>query len=220
MKAVEVIKIATEELGLLDVYDKIEEFEKSCKSLLGEAGIDEALISSEIREQIKTLEDEIFKSDQQKDLRRLINSLNLATEKISMIAVSDIKSEVLKTDVEGKISLDLFDGDILNVLNCIDVSSGKGVDYLLMPFHLYLPSAEKEFLIKYRSSVKKIKSLLDVVDVPRVIQPGVLARGVAAEYLFSKNCYDEAEYWRSCFEETLKWAVVKNSNRKFKSSAL
>lgn len=218
MKAVEVIKIATEELGLLEIYDKLEKFEKDCNEIL--EGVAEEVNMAEVDAKIKALEKEIFEEDQQKDLRRLINALNLATEKVSMISIADIKSEVFQTDVEGKISLDLFDGEVLNVLNCVDIVSGRSVDYLLMPFHLYLPKAERTFLIKYRTSIKKVSSLLDEVEVSKVLQSGILARGVVAEYLLGKNCYDEAEFWRSSFEESLKWAVVKNSNRKLKSNPL
>lgn len=220
MRVLDVLKVVAEELGLSEISDKIEDFETSLASLLEENNLTIAGDLSSIKEDIKALEDEVISSDKQKDIRRMVGSLNRAIENIVTTSIPNLKSQVIQTDAEGKVSLDAFDGGVLNILKCTNIESREDADYLLMPFHLYLPKAETSFLVKYRSGGKQVKSLLDLVEISPLVQIGVLARVTVYEYLLSKNCYSEAEFWKSSFEEALKWAIVKNTNRKLKSNPL
>lgn len=220
MRVLDVLKVVAEELGLSEISDKIEDFETSLASLLEENNLTIAGDLSSIEEDIKALEDEVISSDKQKDIRRMVGSLNRAIENIVTTSIPNLKSQVIQTDAEGKVSLDAFDGGVLNILKCTNIESREDADYLLMPFHLYLPKAETSFLVKYRSGGKQVKSLLDLVEISPLVQIGVLARATVYEYLLSKNCYSEAEFWKSSFEEALKWAIVKNTNRKLKSNPL
>ncbi len=220
MRVLDVLKVVAEELGLSEISDKIEDFETNLASLLEENNLTIAGDLSSIKEDIKALEDEVISSDKQKDIRRMVGSLNRAIENIVTTSIPNLKSQVIQTDAEGKVSLDAFDGGVLNILKCTNIESREDADYLLMPFHLYLPKAETSFLVKYRSGGKQVKSLLDLVEISPLVQIGVLARATVYEYLLSKNCYSEAEFWKSSFEEALKWAIVKNTNRKLKSNPL
>lgn len=220
MRVLDVLKVVAEELGLPEISDKIEDFETNLASLLEENDLTIAGDLSSIKEDIKALEDEVISSDKQKDIRRMVGSLNRAIENIVTTSIPNLKSQVIQTDAEGKVSLDAFDGGVLNILKCTNIESREDADYLLMPFHLYLPKAETSFLVKYRSGGKQVKSLLDLVEISPLVQIGVLARATVYEYLLSKNCYSEAEFWKSSFEEALKWAIVKNTNRKLKSNPL
>lgn len=220
MRVLDVLRVVAEELGLSEISDKIEDFETNLASLLEENNLTIAGDLSSIKEDIKALEDEVISSDKQKDIRRMVGSLNRAIENIVTTSIPNLKSQVIQTDAEGKVSLDAFDGGVLNILKCTNIESREDADYLLMPFHLYLPKAETSFLVKYRSGGKQVKSLLDLVEISPLVQIGVLARATVYEYLLSKNCYSEAEFWKSSFEEALKWAIVKNTNRKLKSNPL
>lgn len=220
MRVLDVLKVVSEELGLSEISDKIEDFETGLALLLEKNNLTASDDFSSIKEDIKVLEDGVVGSDKQKDIRRMVGSLNRAIENIVTTSIPNLKSQIIQTDAEGKVSLDAFDGGVLNILKCTNIESREDVDYLLMPFHLYLPKAETSFLVKYRSGGKQVKSLLDLVEISPLVQIGVLARATIYEYLLSKNCYSEAEFWKSSFEEALKWAIVKNSNRKLKSNPL
>lgn len=162
----------------------------------------------------------VFSAGVQTEIDRLIDAINSVAENISAVNCPIVKSENVQSDAEGKVSLDDFSGEVLQVLNCTDVSKNQSVDFLLLPFHLYLPSKNTKYFVVYRASAEKSTSLTSFVEVGNVVTLTTLAKGVASEYLFGRNCYEEAVVWRDRFETELANLLVKNTRRMIKPRPL
>lgn len=162
----------------------------------------------------------VFSAGVQTEIDRLIDAINSVAENISAVNCPIVKSENVQSDAEGKVSLDDFSGEVLQVLNCTDVSKNQSVDFLLLPFHLYLPSKNTKYFVVYRASAEKSTSLTSFVEVGNVVTLTTLAKGVASEYLFGRNCYEEAVVWRDRFETELANLLVKNTRRTIKPRPL
>lgn len=161
-----------------------------------------------------------FSDGVKKEIEKLIESINLAVETITSSEVSLVAEEKITSDAEGKVSLDAFSKGVYEVFDVFGENSGESVDFMLMPFHLYLPQKNTNYLVKFRAGSKRVSGLDDQIEVAPFIGVGVLARAVVYEYLLSKNCYSEATFWKESFEDALEKVKIKNRKYRFKSRGI
>lgn len=153
----------------------------------------------------------------QAEIDRLVGAINLAVETIVSSDCSVVLSEEVVSDAEGKVPLSDFARGVYMVLDAKSCDSGESVDYLLMPFHLYLPDKNARFSVTYKAGSKPVEKLDDQIEIPPFVGLGVLTRAVVYEYLLSKNCYSEATFWKESFEDAFSRAKIKNKKYRFKT---
>lgn len=239
----DVIMVACRELGLDEVIDEIKAVKlANTPSVAGQSANELVIAQTEGGEsqespvivqsvngesesgESENAESENTKSEfsdgVKKEIEKLIESINLAVETITSSEVSLVAEEKITSDAEGKVSLDAFSKGVYEVIDVFDVNSGKSVDFMLMPFHLYLPQKNANYIVKFRAGSKRVSGLDDQIEVASFIGVGVLARAVVYEYLLSKNCYSEATFWKESFEDALEKVKIKNRKYRFKSRGI
>ena len=229
----DVVMVACRELGLDEVIDEIKAVKlANTPSVAGQSANELVIAQTEGGEnqespiivQSVNGESENTKSEfsdgVKKEIEKLIESINLAVETITSSEVSLVAEEKITSDAEGKVSLDAFSKGVYEVIDVFDVNSGKSVDFMLMPFHLYLPQKNANYIVKFRAGSKRVSGLDDQIEVASFIGVGVLARAVVYEYLLSKNCYSEATFWKESFEDALEKVKIKNRKYRFKSRGI
>ena len=245
IRVLDCLKLVSGEIGLDEVKAELVAYEKSLAEnatnydggVVSATGVDETQSESDQTGEVSEgqgdfavaeasgqndLEnvDFTFSAGVQTEIDRLIDALNSVVQNISAVNCPIVKSENVQTDAEGKVSLDEFSGEVLQVLNCTDISKNQSVDFLLLPFHLYLPSKNARYFVVYRASAEKVTSLTNFVEVGNAVTLATLSKGVASEYLFGRNCYEEAVVWRDRFETELGRLLVKNTRRMIKPRPL
>lgn len=199
----DVVMLACRELGLDEVTDEIKSAEK-VETLSTSSASSEAIYSDGV----------------QKEIEKIIDCINLAVETITSSEAPIVAEERVTTDAEGKVSLENFSKGVYEVLDAVNENTNESADFMLMPFHLYLPSKNTSFLVRYRAGGKPVTGLDDQIEVAPFIGVGVITRAVVYEYLLSKNCYTEATFWKESFEDALEKVKIKNRKYRFKSRGI
>lgn len=190
MTVKEVVVLASNLVGLDDVVCAVDEYSK-----MTEEGLEYA-----------------FKPAIKKKIDKLISCINLCTDRIAVSYVTLKKSEALVSDFEGKIAYSDFAQRINRIEKVEDSLSGRELDFRALPFHLYLPYANRRVTVTYSFTPAKVTSLEDEISLPPVIGVRTLALGVVSDFLLSKNIYDESKYWNERFEESIVQSLARKQN--------
>lgn len=190
MKVSEIIKLASILVGDSDVTNAITEIEN-----VGESGK-----TIDVSDSIK------------KKIQKYISCLNLTIDRIATSFVTLKNTEAMISDSEGKIPYSSFSKKLIEVRRVVDSSTGSEINFTALPFHLYLPYANRRVLVECKIMPQAVALVTDDIELPPIITPRILSLGVASDLLLSLNVFDESKFWNEKFESALMSALTTRHN--------
>ncbi len=195
MRVSEVLKVASMLIGLDDVATEIDLYEEAREA------------NTEF----------CFSAGVSEDLTKLINCINLSVERIATSYIRLNKTEAFVSDGEGKIAYEDFASPVVEVVDVFTGAFGGGVNYMVMPFNLYLPEPAKRYFVKYRYLPTKVEVLEDEIELPVFVTARLVAMAVSGDYLLSKNLYDESKFWSDKFDTEMVRVMSGKANKTLRS---
>lgn len=190
MKVSEIIKLASILVGDNDVANAVTEME-------------DAIEAGEMYEASDSVE---------KKIKKYINCLNLTIDRIATNFITLKNTEAMASDSEGKIAYSAFLKKVIEVRRVVDSSSGSELQFVALPFHLYLPHANRRVLVEYKIMPEEVALVSDEIELPPIVTPRILSLGVASDLLLSLNVFDESKFWNEKFESALTSALSTRHN--------
>lgn len=168
-------------------------------NLIGDQDIEAILVKKDSNEEL-TGQDE-------KKLNRYISGLNIAVDTIASRYYQNIKTVKAVSDEEQRIPYEALDERLLEVVEVLD-RVGRKVEFYSLPFSLYLPSRNSEYLVKFKYLPKKVVEIKDEVEVLPFVSNRAIAYLMASDIMLSKNLYDESKFWFNSFDSIMTQAVA------------
>lgn len=191
MKVVDVIKIAsvlTSDQKMQEVIDKI------------------------------TLNTQSLTSEEERLAQFYLSSFNLAVKTIASEDLGVFEIEKLVSDDGCKINYDRFGEEVFSIKEVVDKRLDARVEFFALPFSLYVPMANREYLVKYAYLPKKPSSLQEEVAFPPYWTAKLVAYLMASDIFLSKALYDEHSYYKNEYIKTLKKVVSKKASARVLAS--
>lgn len=143
--------------------------------------------------------------------RNYLGAFNVATATIVVEELGLTSVEKLTSDENSKIDYDAFDERVYEVLKVVDKKLDRVVDYYSLPFALYVPNKNREYLVRYKYLPKKVDSLDGEVLISPLVVPSVLAKLMVSDLLLARGSYEEASIWKSEYRRSLSFALSKRA---------
>lgn len=147
-------------------------------------------------------------TEQQNDLIRLVNCLNLVLDEIACDYFPLMKTENILPEDGYKINFSSLSKNLLKVYK-ITNKYGNNIKYKLFPSYIYCPCSSAEITYSYKPD--KVNLLTDLKDFSFLTER-TIAYGVITEYLILLGQYDEASFWEKRFKDSLLSTYRKRSD--------
>ena len=152
--------------------------------------------------------------DENKVVTKYINGLNIAVDTIASRYYTSVRETRVQADIEDRIDYDNLSSRVYEVISVKDALTGQGVDYYTLPFCLYVPSGNKEYLVKFKFLPDKCTSLDDSVELLPFVSSRAVVYLMVSDMMLGKALYEESRFWFNKFETLMTEAV---SNRRMRT---
>jgi hypothetical protein len=160
--------------------------------------------NEELPEILQSGETDGLSEEQSEELSTLIKCFNLVRNEVATEYKNIVKIEKFTTE-NGKVDFDKFSFGVVDILA---VKDKVGDDVKFKVFDDYLTANATEIEVYYSSSPKEL-TIDD--EFTSNLPERVFAYGVAKEYYFLQNLYDDAEVWNGRFKNSLQSLLKKKS---------
>jgi len=160
-------------------------------------------------------------TDEQVKLKnRYITGLNIAVDTIASRYYTSVREVRVVSDSDQRIDYGALSPRVYEIVSVREANGGQGVDYYTLPFCLYVPSAKKEYVVKFKFLPEKCEDFDDEVELLPFVSPRAVIYLMVSDILLSKNIYDESKFWFSKFESEMTQAVSNRRMRTLKVSKI
>lgn len=135
-----------------------------------------------------------------KKIELMVSLFNLVVTELSASFIPMKKTQKF-CSVERKAAFKDFDEKVLEIL-AVYGASGEKINYELHPTELVVSEEEFTVLYSYIPATYDISGVIGYAETE--VSAGVLAYGLAAEYLLTERRFAEAVAWHARFEKAVK----------------
>ena len=146
-------------------------------------------------------------------LSRYINGVNIAVDTIASRYYQNIKEVTVKSDLECRVMYQALDERVYEVVSVKEKQTGVDVDFYTLPFSLYLPKGNTEYVVRFKYLPTKALSSDDELEVLPFVPLRAIGYLMASDIYLSKSLYDEAKFWFNSFENEINGAVARRRMR-------
>ena len=153
--------------------------------------------------------DDNFTAEELKKIDEYLHSFNFSVRSIASEDAPIYYIEKVKSDAEGKVLYDSLLYEVYRICQVVDKSQDKRVQFLALPFSVYLPSIYKEYFVKYSYLPTKVNSISDSIDLPSEWTSKMISFYMASDMLLKKASYDEYSFFKKEYIKSLSNAFIK-----------
>lgn len=172
-------------------------------------------LTSLIESKIKKDEIDGFSAEEVKKIDEYLCSFNFAVRSIASEDLPIFNIEKIKTDNEGKVLYDDFLYEVYRINSVVDKTKDKRVQFLALPFSVYLPSINKEYFVKYSYLPAKVTSINAEIELPREWTGKLVSYYMASDILLKKASYEEHSFFKKEYVKALASVHIKSQRGKF-----
>ena len=153
---------------------------------------------------LSAVEEEL--TDEQKViLKRYLSGVNSAVDTIASRYYDSEKEVRVTSDIEQRISYNALDERVYEIV-WVKEMGGSKVQFYGLPFSLFVPKRNHEYVVKFKFLPAKATGLDDELEILPFVPMRAIGYLMASDICLSKNLYDEAKFWFNNFESVLNQA--------------
>ena len=149
-------------------------------------------------------------------VNKLLVCLNMTVERIASEHIFLKKEEPLTSDENGKIGYSSFSSRVFEVVKVFDSITGEE----LVPYFafdgLVMPLKYRPYKVLYKFVPSVVTDLDDEIVVPTLVSSRLLCFGIVADFLLTRNVFDEAREWNNKFLDGIRLVSRLSRERVFR----
>lgn len=134
-------------------------------------------------------------AQEKKQLNYYTSVFNLALRTIASEDLPLVKLENVLADENGKVYYRDFSEEVFMIKDVVDKKKNMRAQFFALPFSVYLPEGNREYLIKYFCFPTKIENLLAEAELPPYYTEDLVALLMASDILLALSSLDDHTFF-------------------------